>query len=152
MVKRQEMEVQIRLRKKVPGLKNQTIRNRLKKVLSDLGCHSGELSILLTNDDDITELNRTYRRKNRPTNVLAFPMENNPPSGDDCGMLGDVVVSVDTAVNESKEGREPLDETICRLLIHGILHLLDYDHERSHEEARRMEKEERRLLELAMRD
>jgi rRNA maturation RNase YbeY len=63
-------------------------------------------------------------------------------------MLGDVVVSVDTAVAESTRLREPLEETILRLLIHGILHLLGYDHERSPREAARMTREHKRLLAL----
>jgi rRNA maturation RNase YbeY len=63
-------------------------------------------------------------------------------------MLGDVVVSVDTAILESKKIGEPLHATIYRLLIHGLLHLLDYDHERSPEAAQQMEKEEQRLFRL----
>ena len=73
--------------------------------------------------------------------------DGSPPEGE-FGMLGDIVVSVDRAIHESKELDEPLDETIYRLLIHGLLHLLNFDHERSPEEARRMEKEQGRLLGL----
>jgi rRNA maturation RNase YbeY len=63
-------------------------------------------------------------------------------------MLGDVVISVDTAVEESARLDEPLERTIFRLLIHGILHLLGYDHERSPREAARMTREQNRLLAL----
>ena len=63
-------------------------------------------------------------------------------------MLGDVVVSVGTALKESKALGEPLEHTIDRLLIHGVLHLLGYDHEKSTAEAARMEKEEKRLQAL----
>jgi rRNA maturation RNase YbeY len=63
-------------------------------------------------------------------------------------MLGDVVISVDTAAAESTRFREPLEETILRLLIHGILHLLGYDHEQSPKEAARMTREHNRLLAL----
>jgi rRNA maturation RNase YbeY len=68
----------------------------------------------------------------------------------DSRLLGDVVVSADTAIRESKDLGIPLNETIYRLLIHGILHLLNYDHEKSSEEALRMEKEESRLLAIIM--
>jgi rRNA maturation RNase YbeY len=63
-------------------------------------------------------------------------------------MLGDVVISVDTAVAESATLREPLEETVLRLLIHGTLHLLGYDHEKSPKEAARMTREQNRLLAL----
>jgi rRNA maturation RNase YbeY len=76
-------------------------------------------------------------------------LDSGPPSAG-YEMLGDIVVSVDTALRESGNLGEPLEETLYRLLIHGLLHLLNYDHGRSSKEARRMEKEERRLLALIM--
>jgi len=119
----------------------------MKKVLEDSACNKKELSILFTDDTHIAELNRKYRGKDRPTNVLAFPMSDDP--GDlESGMLGDVVISVDTAMRESDEAGEPLDESIYRLLVHGFLHLLGYDHERSPEDERLMSAEEARLITL----
>jgi len=114
-----------------------------------LACNKEELSILFTDDTHIAELNGVYLGRDGPTNVLAFPMSGDSLSGDvDSGMLGDVVVSVDTAIKESKELEEPVEDTIYRLLIHGILHLFDYDHERSPEDEHIMKKEEKRLLAL----
>ena len=122
-----------------------------------MACHDGELSILLTDDKHIAELNMSYLGRQGPTNVLAFPMLNTselhspgdgPPYDGASGMLGDIVISVDRAISESKALGEPLEETIYRLLIHGLLHLLHYDHEGSIQEARLMEKEERRLFNL----
>jgi probable rRNA maturation factor len=106
-----------------------------------------ELSILLTNDATISDLNRRYLGKEGPTNVLAFPMSEGHLS-DGILMLGDVVVSADTALAESRQSGEPLERTIFRLLIHGVLHLLGHNHEKSPKEARRMRKEEERLLAL----
>lgn len=126
------------------------MKRRLKKALRDLDCCDGELSILFTDDRHIAELNRHYLGKEGPTNVLAFPMSGGPPPQVETGMLGDVVVSVETAMVESRKLGEPLDERIYSLLIHGILHLLNYDHEGSSKEAQRMEKEQRRLLALIM--
>ena len=120
----------------------------MKRVLKDLAFHDAELSILFTDDQHITQLNSQYLEKDGPTNVLAFPMTDGPPPDIKSPMLGDVVISVDTAIRESDEVGEPLTETIFRLLIHGILHLLNYDHEGSPEEAKRMGKEEVRLLAL----
>ena len=113
-----------------------------------MACNERELSILFTDDEHITDLNKQYLGRDGPTNVLAFPMSGETQSGVEPGMLGDVVISVDTAIHESEEIGEPLDETICRLLIHGILHLLKFDHKRSSEEERIMRKEEERLLAL----
>ena len=106
------------------------------------------MSILFTSDTHISELNRLYLGRTGPTNVLAFPMSEGEPAGGTSGMLGDVVISVDTAVKEALSAGGTLEETIYRLLIHGILHLMNYDHERSDLEERRMGKEERRLLAL----
>lgn len=113
-----------------------------------MGCHDGELSVLFTDDPHMAFLNRRFLHRDGPTNVLAFPMSDGHPSDEDFGMLGDIVLSVDRAIHESKECEEPLEETIYRLLLHGLLHLLGYDHEGSTGEARRMEKEQARLLRL----
>jgi probable rRNA maturation factor len=129
-------------------VENRTIRRELRRVLGDLGYSEGELSILLTDDREITRLNNLYRGKNTATNVLAFPMQEEPPAGPDAGILGDVVVSLETAGRESETCGEPMTDTVFRLLIHGLLHLLGYDHEASPEEASRMEAAEKRLLSL----
>jgi len=122
----------------------------LKKLFADLDFHEGELSILFTDDERIAELNRRYLKRPGPTNVLAFPMASGNVAPPGSGMLGDVVISVDTALSESRELGEPLQRTVDRLLIHGVLHLLGYDHERSSKEALRMRREENRLMTLVM--
>ncbi len=111
-----------------------------------MGYREGELSILLTDDEEIARLNRRYRGKEGPTNVLAFPMGEPLPAGTDAGMLGDIVISLDTAHREADAGHTTLPETVFRLLVHGLLHLLGYDHETSDEEADRMEEIQDRLL------
>lgn len=120
----------------------------MTKVLRDLDCNDKELSILLTNDDFIADLNKQYRNKEGPTNVLAFPMSEGEPSDVESIMMGDVVISVDTALKESVDMGESIEQTINRLLIHGILHLVGFDHERSSKDEEIMQKEEKRLLAL----
>jgi probable rRNA maturation factor len=112
-----------------------------------LGCHDRELSILFTGDDHIARLNERYLGRTGPTNVLAFPMADPHQEIHISPMLGDVVISLDTAARESGESGESFEETVFRLLIHGVLHLLGFDHERA-EDAQRMEREERRLRKL----
>jgi probable rRNA maturation factor len=111
-----------------------------------LAFHDRELSILFTDDDHMADLNARYLGRKGPTNVLAFPMEEKETSRIDFVMLGDIVISVDTALRESHEFNVPLEDRIDQLLIHGILHLAGYDHEKSHGETKRMEQEEKRLL------
>jgi rRNA maturation RNase YbeY len=122
----------------------------LKRLFADLDFHEGELSVLFTDDKRIGELNQRYLKRQGPTNVLAFPMLSGSSPHPLSGMLGDVVISVDTAISESQELGEPLQRTVDRLLIHGILHLLGYDHEDSPKQALRMRREENRLMTLVM--
>jgi rRNA maturation RNase YbeY len=111
-----------------------------------LGFRDAELSVVLTGDEPMAVLNKRYLGRDGPTNVLAFPMGPARQASPESGMLGDVVISLDTALRESEKAGEPLERTVDRLLVHGVLHLLDFDHERSPAEARRMRKEENRLL------
>jgi probable rRNA maturation factor len=120
----------------------------LAKVLNALGCHERELSVLFTDDARISELNRDYLHRKGPTNVIAFPMAEGLGTPVESVLLGDVVISVETALKEGGEIGEGLDRTIDRLLIHGVLHLLGYDHEISPAEEERMQREEKRMLEI----
>jgi rRNA maturation RNase YbeY len=114
-----------------------------------LECHDKELSILFTDDEHMAVLNRQYRGKEGATDVLSFSMVEE--TGGEASpifesvMLGDVVISVDTALRDAKELEQPFEGTVDRLMIHGILHLLGYDHEKSSVEAIRMREEEARL-------
>ncbi|BBO87834.1 endoribonuclease YbeY [Desulfosarcina ovata subsp. ovata] len=107
-----------------------------------------QLSILIVDDPQIAEFNRTYLNHQGPTNVISFPMQEGPFADITPELLGDVVISADTA------HREALDagmEMLCRfneLLIHGILHLIGYDHVHSAAEAAIMEKKSQTLMEL----
>lgn len=124
------------------------IREKVGKVLNALACHEGELSILLADDAKMMELNQAYRGKTGPTNVLAFPMTEEADQDVDSGMLGDIVISVDSAAREAEETGEKLEETVYRLLVHGVLHLLGFDHELSSDDALHMEEEQERLLKM----
>ena len=115
-----------------------------RAILSDVGEASAELGILFVGDQRMRSLNRQYRGKDRTTDVLAFAMREAPHSSS--SLLGDVVIAVPTAVRQAKEGQRSLDEELTVLLVHGILHLCGYDHERSEKEARRMHRRERMIL------
>jgi probable rRNA maturation factor len=104
------------------------------------------VSILITNDAAVQELNATYRGKDRPTDVLSFSQLEGENMISDS--LGDIVVSLDTAVRQANEFHVTLSQELSRLLIHGLLHLFLYDHENvPEEEAQRMfEKQEEILI------
>jgi len=119
---------------------------KLKRILKDLEYNDGELSLLFTDDKHIAELNHRFLKRQGPTNVLAFPMRDDDHSEPETPMLGDIVISVDAAMRDAKKGGEGLIRTIDRLVIHGLLHLLGYDHERSEQEAQQMDEETERLL------
>ncbi len=120
----------------------------MAKALKDLGCHDRELSIVFTSDKEIAKLNKQYLNRDGPTNVISFPMDDAPCDKSISPMLGDIVISIDTAKRESNSLGEPLEYTLDRLLIHGLLHLLGFDHETSESDATRMEQEETRLLKI----
>ena len=104
-----------------------------------------ELSLALVGNREIRELNARYRNKNEPTDVLSFPCGDHPSSREK--LLGDVVISVEQAEKQARQARKTLDEELESLLIHGILHLLGYDHERSQKEAKIMRAMEKKIHE-----
>ena len=97
-------------------------------MLESLGLGGAELSILLCDDETISELNRLYRKKNRSTDVLAFPMQEGPGPAPHPGLLGDVVISLPTATRQAAEHDRPIIQEVTFLLAHGLLHLLGHDH------------------------
>jgi probable rRNA maturation factor len=121
---------------------------KLTRILKDLGCRDRELSLLFTDDKHIAELNYRFLKRQGPTNVLAFPMRDDDHNAPGTPMLGDIVISLDAAMRDAKSIGETLDKTLNRLLVHGLLHLFGYDHEKSEEEARRMDEETERILPL----
>jgi probable rRNA maturation factor len=90
-------------------------------------------------------LNRRYRDIDRATDVLSFSQREGQFSGLRPDILGDIVISVPTAARQARERNHSLGREIERLLVHGLLHLLGYDHERGPAEARRMRRKEARL-------
>lgn len=99
-----------------------------------------ELSVTFIDDQEMRHLNACYRSINRTTDVVSFPQD-----GPDDSILGDVVISIETAIRRSNQRKSSLDEEIHRLMIHGILHLLGYDHKKRNE-ARLMREKEVEIL------
>ncbi len=108
----------------------------------------GEIGILLAGDAYAAKLNRSYRGRKGPTNVLSFPGEISNPSNERTGVplaLGDLVIAYGVTASEAKRAGRPLAHHLAHLVVHGVLHLLGYDHERERE-ALRMETLEIEIL------
>ena len=117
-----------------------------------MGCSNCEISIVITDDEDIREINKDYRNIDKPTNVLSFPMDDENMVIPGLKILGDIVISEDTAIKEAQDAKITLDQRISQLLIHGILHLLGYDHEISEEEDEKMTQKSIELLSIIEKD
>ncbi len=114
-----------------------------------MGFPASELSVVIVGDRAIRRLNREYLDRDKPTNVISFPMQEGEFAELNPEILGDVVISAATCAREAEAGGISFQSRMTFLLLHGILHLAGYDHERSGEaEARRMEEKERELFAL----
>jgi probable rRNA maturation factor len=138
--------VSVRLsgRRGLPALDRRGLRRRAARILRAVECADAELSVALVDDEEIALLNAEYRGVEGPTDVLAFSLLEGRHAGHRGALLGDVIVSLETAERQARRARRTLDDEVLKLLIHGTLHLLGHDHAEA-EEARRMRAEERRV-------
>ena len=111
-----------------PPFSNRTLRERAERMLAAMKMEHAELSILLCDDPTIHELNRDYRGKDRPTDVLAFAMAEGEGGEVQPSLLGDVVISIDTTRRQARQRGVAIVDEATFLLAHGLLHLLGYDH------------------------
>lgn len=149
------MPVQLTNRQRRFPVDTAILMRRAEGCLEKLGASGAELSVLLVNDRPMRALNRDYRGKNQATDVLSFPMYEGPPeqvaiqwekeSGPQA-VLGDVIISVETAFRQATENGVKPDEELALLLIHGLLHLLGHDHETGGRQAKTMARAEGELL------
>jgi probable rRNA maturation factor len=146
-------KVQIKNQQKMP-IDRSLLRRTVKLILVNaLESQKAEVSLLLLDDCGITALNEQYRGKPRPTDVLSFPLYTAEELTDmQPEVLGDVVISIETAARQAERAGCALWEEMTRLLVHGILHLLGFDHENNAAGARAMRARERRILAALLED
>ncbi|HEV3194735.1 MAG TPA: rRNA maturation RNase YbeY [Candidatus Cybelea sp.] len=125
------------------GVNGRALVATAKRLLAALGERGSAVSLSLVDDDAIRSLNRDYRGRDRATDVLSFGLDDAPQRPVE-RLLGDVVISVDTARKQAAQYDASLQREIYRLLIHGLLHLMGHDHD-AVAERRAMQREERRL-------
>lgn len=117
-----------------------------RRALSAVAYDDGELSVVLCDDAVIQPLNRDWRGKDAPTDVLSFAQQEGEATLEGDVVLGDLVLSVQTAARQAAALGHPLDHEVAVLVVHGLLHLLGFDHEHDPAEAAEMRAEERRVL------
>lgn len=121
------------------------IKKNIQKIIDYVSQFpSYEMSLLIVNDFQIQIYNYEKRKKNKPTDVLSFPIAENFPAPHK--ILGEVVISYETLIRQASELNHSEREEFYRLLVHGVLHLLGYDHERSPEEEKQMQALEDKCL------
>ncbi|QPJ65485.1 MAG: rRNA maturation RNase YbeY [Candidatus Nitrohelix vancouverensis] len=140
------MEILISDEQNICKIDCEQIKSQLSEVLSALELDDCELSLLLTDDPHIQQLNRDFRNIDSATDVLSFPQYDESDDETERYLLGDVAVSLETAQRQAPEHALELNEEVILLIIHGILHLLGYDHERSVEEEETMRNKTRELF------
>lgn len=141
------MKIQIENQQRKQRILKRPLRKAARKILSDLGCPDAELSILLVDNAGIQQLNRDYLQRDRPTNVISFAMQEGEGGGVQPLLLGDVVISAERAASDAADAGIPFEHELVFLLLHGILHLLGFDHERGTvEQAAEMEAREQEMF------
>lgn len=138
------MAVWLRTHLRRTSVRPTTLRRVTQSVLEQAGYPLVHLSLTLVGKTRMRRLNRTYRQRDYATDVLAFPMQD--ASQLPLAFVGDVVICVPVALSQASRFSNTPDEEILRLLIHGILHLLGYDHETTEREAKRMKRKEQAIF------
>jgi len=105
----------------------------VNNILGMLNCRDKEISLVIVDNEQIREINRDYLNRDRPTNVIAFSQTEGEFGGINPHILGDVVISIERALSDSQTGGLSLEDELDFLFIHGLLHLLGYEHENATE-------------------
>ncbi len=138
------MAVWLRTHLRQTSVRPTTLRRVTQSVLQQAEHPSASLSLTLVGKTRMQRLNRTFRQRDYATDVLAFPMQDASQSS--LAFVGDVVICVPVALSQASRFGNTPDEEILRLLIHGTLHLLGYDHETTEQEAKRMTRKEQAIF------
>jgi probable rRNA maturation factor len=141
------MSISIQNRQKRQRVDTSRLRRSLKRLLKELNCKDPEISLLLVDDEKIREINKAYLNRDRSTNVISFPMAEGLFGHIHPEILGDIILSTETAARDARMGHLDFMDEVEFLLIHGLLHLRGYKHENTDaDETEKMEIRERELF------
>lgn len=135
-------------------LKNQTkikvplgkIRKIIHQIFQILSISNADLDVSFVGDLAIQKLNKKFRKKDKPTDVLSFPLYEAKEARKGNLFLGDLVISLPTTQRQAKEYQKTFQEELYFLIVHGVLHLFGYDHEKTEREAKIMQNLEKKIL------
>jgi len=141
------MPIIIENRQKQISIDRRSVRRAMSTILKYLNCSDKVISLLFVDDKEIREINRRYLSRDYPTNVLAFSLTEGEFGDINPDILGDIVISAETAFKDAVESGIEFNDELAFLMIHGVLHLLNYDHENaSVEKTQEMKKKEQELF------
>jgi probable rRNA maturation factor len=141
------MKIQIENKQTKIKIQRSKILNTVLKLLKIMDCANKELSITFVDDNTIKQLNKHYLKRDRSTNVLSFSLQEGEYGNINPDILGDIVISTETAQRDAIKGNLSLSEEIDFLIIHGLLHLLGFNHENTTKaQTSKMQLKERELF------
>jgi probable rRNA maturation factor len=126
------MIIHIDNRQKTLKLNRRRLRAHISKLMKALHLEDRELSVVFMDNRGIQEINRDYLGRDWPTNVISFAISEGQFSGINPQLLGDIIISVEKAIADAESGDLPIEDELDFLIIHGLLHLIGYDHEGEH--------------------
>ena len=126
------------------GIKNSSFDILTERLKGAIDCHEGVLNVVFVTDSYIQALNKSYRDKNEPTDVLSFNYMDNFVN-DNERLIGEIYISVDTAKKQADNNRQSLQDELNKLFVHGFLHIHGYDHEKDEDHKKMVELEDRVL-------
>ena len=143
------MELQIRNKQKIIKIDKRRIRRTALKILKILDCADKEISLSFVDDENIKQLNKQYLGKDKATNVISFSLREGEYSNINPQILGDIIISVETAQRDAIKENLTVTQELEFLIIHGILHLLGYNHENTtKKETNKMRQKEKDLFNI----
>lgn len=143
------MSILIEDRQKKINVSLRCVRRLLIKIMKYLDCKDKEISLLFVDNDEIREINKHYLNRDYPTNIITFSLTEGQFGNINPKVLGDIVISVETALKDAEEAGIELNDELEFLMIHGMLHLLNYNHENtSEDEVKKMEMKEQEVFRI----
>jgi probable rRNA maturation factor len=131
-------------------VKKREIKHFIKRICDILSLHDLSITMILTDNEFIRDINRRYRNQDRPTDIITFAYRENPfpQNGSEVEHLGDIYLSLEKALENSQEYGVDFISELKLLLVHGVLHLIGYDHELSEREEKKMREREEEILKM----
>ncbi|HVO67115.1 MAG TPA: rRNA maturation RNase YbeY [Syntrophales bacterium] len=143
------MLILIENRQKKINVDLQHVKRVLRKIMNYLDCKDKEISLLFVDDNEIRKINKHYLNRGYSTNVLTFSLSEGEYGNINPKVLGDIVISVETALKDAEEAGIELNDELEFLMVHGVLHLLNYNHENTSEnEVKKMERREKEVFSI----